>query len=142
MGALLTEQELAYVNEGLAKLGLKNLKEYYGHLLWICKRNGFAKRHPPRCKCGKRGGLSLHHKTYKNLGRELDEDLEWMCHDCHDRHHKHETFEILKQRNKVTENEYDEYVKNGGELAFQEWLGGRRYYNLPTNKHSVKLVGQ
>lgn len=133
MGALLDEQELQYVREGLARLGLTSLKQYYDELVWICKRNGFAKRHKPVCKCGETQFLSLHHKTYKNLGRELDEDLEWMCGRCHDRHHKKESFEIIKQRNKVLEDQYlaeTGMTHKSSPEHFQKWLNGRRYYNL------------
>lgn len=38
-------------------------------------------------RCGRRRDLQVHHKTYKNLGKERDEDLEVLCRDCHEIHH-------------------------------------------------------
>lgn len=34
-------------------------------------------------RCGRRGKLELHHKTYERLGEELDSDLEVLCPGCH-----------------------------------------------------------
>jgi hypothetical protein len=38
--------------------------------------------------CPSRVALQLHHKTYKRLGAELVEDLEWLCNKCHKEAHK------------------------------------------------------
>lgn len=38
----------------------------------------------PRCKlCKKEGKLSVHHKTYKRIGREMCTDLIYLCQPCH-----------------------------------------------------------
>lgn len=56
---------------------------YITSAAWRERRRQFALHHPPKCPCGSRTRLELHHRTYERLGRELDEDLMWLCARCH-----------------------------------------------------------
>jgi hypothetical protein len=38
-------------------------------------------------RCHSTSNLQVHHKTYKRIGQELDEDLEVLCRTCHEIHH-------------------------------------------------------
>ena len=46
-------------------------------------RGGFCER------CGRRGLLSLHHRSYTHHGREHEhlDELEYLCRECHDAEH-------------------------------------------------------
>jgi 5-methylcytosine-specific restriction endonuclease McrA len=50
--------------------------------LFVLRRSG------GRCEsCRKDKPLEFHHRNYRSLGRELPEDLLWLCRECH--HDKH-----------------------------------------------------
>lgn len=54
------------------------------------RRRFWASRLPKECYCygWLDGPKDLHHRTYKNLGRENLRDLVPLCRDCHDRVHE------------------------------------------------------
>lgn len=55
---------------------------------WRVTRLAALRRAQRRCnRCGSKRKLQVHHKTYKNLGRELPADLEVLCRICHAAHH-------------------------------------------------------
>jgi hypothetical protein len=55
-------------------------KEYIKSQKWKQRRNEYYKTHPRECViCKSKHLVGLHHMTYKNLGRELDEDLVALC---------------------------------------------------------------
>lgn len=81
----LSVQESYYVKIGLGYLGMESLRQYYLSPHWreLC-RNWRKKA----CEhCGARGRLQLHHKTYRNLGRERRVDVETLCDACHRAEH-------------------------------------------------------
>ena len=43
------------------------------------------------CVCGSHFGVSIHHKTYKNVGNEPLEDLVYMCRSCHKLYHDNDS---------------------------------------------------
>ena len=65
--------------------------EYNNYLLtehWKYTRGRALSRSNNKCElCANTSSLHVHHKTYKNRGKELDEDLIVLCSDCHSRHH-------------------------------------------------------
>lgn len=51
-----------------------------------------------RCqRCGKKGYLEVHHKTYKRLGREWFRDLEVLCARCHMAKHRNRRIDETKR---------------------------------------------
>ena len=65
--------------------------EYIASAAWQDTRRRFwASKLPKDCWCCSRtdGPKDLHHRTYKNLGRENLRDLVPLCRDCHDRIHE------------------------------------------------------
>ena len=80
------EEEKAY-NDRLKELGIKT--NYQSHRIWTEKRKQFKKELPYICfVCGKDSNLHLHHKSYKNIGRETNNDVCWLCKSCHVKAHK------------------------------------------------------
>lgn len=60
--------------------------EYLKSNHWFLKKQevALAFANEPRCKlCKKEGRLSVHHKTYKRIGRECVGDLIYLCQPCH-----------------------------------------------------------
>lgn len=74
----------------LSALGYKSYREYLASPHWAEKRQRFSDRTPKHCKaCGATGcRLSVHHRTYKRLGREKLADLAFLCDDCHGKVHR------------------------------------------------------
>ena len=63
----------------LKKLGYANYDAYLSSEHWLKRRAEFEATHPRKCRyCGEYG-QHLHHRAYRNLGAETDEDLEWAC---------------------------------------------------------------
>lgn len=55
---------------------------------WKEKCEKILARDNHQCKkCGSKVDLSVHHKTYKNLFNEKEEDLETLCDKCHKEEH-------------------------------------------------------
>lgn len=62
--------------------------QYTSHLrsdAWRDTRRRLIAQSQQRCeRCGRFANyLEVHHRTYRNLGDELDEDLEVLCNPCH-----------------------------------------------------------
>jgi hypothetical protein len=47
------------------------------------KRRGECKLKQSCVVCGSNYKLHLHHKTYKNIGKERLMDVDWLCEKCH-----------------------------------------------------------
>lgn len=60
------------------------------------RRQVYSKR---KCcqKCTAKKNLNIHHITYKNLGKETQDDVLVLCNDCHFRGHRKKNF-IQKMR--------------------------------------------
>ncbi len=78
--------------------GTVNYQEYIASPEWRRFREGYWQRHPRGCceRCGRDNSshvtrfgvrLHLHHRTYKTLGQETDDDVEAVCKPCHDKEH-------------------------------------------------------
>jgi hypothetical protein len=70
------------------------------------KRPKILKRDKHRCtKCGSYGSLKsplqVHHKSYKRVGFESEENLTTLCRACHQRHHGRGIWRFLPAR-KIT----------------------------------------
>lgn len=67
------------------------------------RRKSWIKRAGGRCemvigefRCPTTEKLTVHHKTYSRLGKELPIDVVVLCKSCHDRHHA--TVDSYKRR--------------------------------------------
>lgn len=72
---------------------VKGYKNYLQTEHWKNKRIKIAKQRGMKCeKCGKKiyehEIYHIHHKTYKRIGNELDDDLMLLCPECHSDIHK------------------------------------------------------
>lgn len=65
-----------------------NYDEYLRSPVWKTTRRHVMERDGYQCICGNNATL-VHHKTYKNIGREKLSELVSLCHRCHDHVHKH-----------------------------------------------------
>ncbi len=79
-----------------ATLGLRALRPRRRHSLtyrlylrsplWRARRRIWILEAGGRCQCCRsRRRLSVHHRTYKRLGRERRRDIQVLCWDCHRR---------------------------------------------------------
>lgn len=94
----LPPHEREYIRQGLNRLGMSSLREYHRSIYWTVKHVGVRRRRPCWCeRCGTAYDVVLHHKTYKNLGNERDEDLEFLCGKCHQKHHERQTRGLVRQ---------------------------------------------
>lgn len=60
-------------------------EEYIKSPEWKRRADEAKKRVGWRCQvCNGEGPLDAHHRTYKNLGHELDIDITVLCRDCHE----------------------------------------------------------
>lgn len=74
--------------DGLArKHGYQNYDDYLRSDHWRLLRARFLQNRSHSCACGA-PGIQLHHLTYKRLGQENLEDLEFVCIACHKDKHK------------------------------------------------------
>ena len=66
-----------------------NYKEYINSEKWKARKALFLKfNKKDYCYiCGSVENLNVHHKRYRNLGKEKDNDLMVLCEDCHHRVH-------------------------------------------------------
>ena len=63
-------------------------EEYMQSEDWRIIRQDALERAGFRCdECESEENLEVHHKTYKNMGNEKDEDLQVLCKECHDEKH-------------------------------------------------------
>lgn len=84
---------------------------YYQYLKsaqWREKRKFALEFYGNRCGlCGSRFNLEIHHRSYKNIFKELMEDLMILCETCHKRHHKSQVWKNGKQSRYMRNPEYD-----------------------------------
>lgn len=78
-------------------------KDYISSKEWKNKRNSRIKNYIDKCECCKKmffnSQLSLHHHTYKRLGKEKYEDLVVVCKICHYNIHFEEWIKLpLKEK--------------------------------------------
>jgi 5-methylcytosine-specific restriction endonuclease McrA len=81
-------------------------KEIYGYYLesdgWKIKRKQKLKENGEICDiCKGNLNLQIHHKTYKNVGDELMDDLQVLCRNCHTQVHNFPNYESIV-KNKTT----------------------------------------
>ncbi len=69
----------------LNELGLKSLVEYRSSPHWRRAYDQYVTESKHECLCcTTKLWLQLHHLHYRNLGREKDRDLCWLCYKCHE----------------------------------------------------------
>jgi len=91
--------EVQFISLRLIEMNLPELKDYYASKRWELRKKAYFLKHAKRCcQCHGWSSVQLHHKTYRNLGNEPDEDLEPMCFDCHRKIHKEMTKEVSHER--------------------------------------------
>lgn len=82
----IVDQLMEFNNKPTQSIG-DEYHSYISSIKWKVKRNDAIKRAGYKCQgCGLSKWsveLEVHHKTYKNFGNELDDDLEVLCPDCH-----------------------------------------------------------
>lgn len=82
---------LGDVWHGFLTVGPGNYKEdYLSSSAWRNKREHVMHRDGYKCPCGSQATV-VHHKHYKNIGKELLEDLVALCDRCHNNHETHKT---------------------------------------------------
>lgn len=87
---------------------MKVLKEYYREYLktreWRFFRQQAFNHYGKKCnRCESELRLEVHHKHYRNLGKEELKDVEILCHSCHQSLHK---------RKKLTNKKPSKYMRN------------------------------
>ena len=90
-GKTLPMTTVMVIGERLRILGFKTLAEYRMSPLWAetKRRMTLESKRPKVCEaCGEAVGLSLHHRSYKTLGKEKLSHLCWLCENCHEMVHK------------------------------------------------------
>lgn len=97
--------------------------------------------------CGEKNNIQVHHKTYKNITEELDEDLLVVCENCHNKIHtlaswKHSTSqedinEWLKLLNIQIKKEKEKLLQNEKEILKEEER--RRNYKITINNKYSKI---
>jgi hypothetical protein len=85
-----------------------NKKEYHIYLHssdWKEKRNKALFHAGYRCQlCNSSKKLEVHHRTYQNIGNELQEDLTVLCDNCH------KDYSLKIPRKKKSQNQKDNSV--------------------------------
>ena len=72
----------------LKLLGYSSYYEYLKSDHWKNFKKYYYKYNPKICaSCGSQEKLNLHHRTYKNLGRETFKDIICFCESCHNKKH-------------------------------------------------------
>jgi 5-methylcytosine-specific restriction endonuclease McrA len=83
-------------------------RRYMSSQKWRVRRSIYFATHVKKCKaCGSTDRIHLHHKTYINFTKELDEDLCPLCERCHDKVHK------LAHRGWTLESATDNIINRG-----------------------------
>lgn len=65
-----------------------NYHEYIKSKRWYRRRRRIIRKRQVCEYCQSKNNLTVHHLTYKRLGRELEKDLVLLCWRCHE--HQHE----------------------------------------------------
>lgn len=56
---------------------------------WFAKVRAFYRRYGKKCvACDSTGRITLHHMSYRNIGKENDDELASLCWDCHSEYHR------------------------------------------------------
>ena len=76
---------------------------------WECVRTRCISRWKTCCLCNSSEDLQVHHRTYKRLGAELDEDVVLLCDDCHARHHGKPSKKELQLKELLGKSDLDSY---------------------------------
>lgn len=85
-------------------------KDYIKSKSWRKRKNEYYKKHKKECiVCKSKWRVGLHHISYKNLGREEDEDLVPLCWGCHADYHE-------KYGVKADNQETNEYIIENQEI--------------------------
>lgn len=64
-------------------------KKYLASREWEIRRTIAFRKARKRCQvCNAKEGINIHHRTYENLGHELDHDLFALCRPCHGLFHE------------------------------------------------------
>lgn len=67
----------------------KKYVEYMTSERWALRRKQYLKTHKRICvACMSPKDVTIHHKTYRNMGNEPDEDLVCLCKPCHTAYHR------------------------------------------------------
>ncbi len=88
---LLPRVQLKFKQDGLARLGYKNLAEYRASPWWQWFKADYYRRHRHayRCvDCGATHGLEIDHESYEHLGCERDSEVANRCDTCHVKKHE------------------------------------------------------
>lgn len=89
----------------------KQKAQYYKYLQssqWKAKRDVAMEMYGRACGlCGSRHDLQVHHRTYKNIFKELMEDLMILCESCHYAHHKAQIWNNGKTSKYMKDPAYD-----------------------------------
>ena len=104
---------IGIIKRRLKELGYKNYSTYLASDHWTGTRERLLLERGSICElCKNRGFVQLHHRTYKNLGSELDCELIFLCDSCHHRIHQSERMGVGLERalrrvaTKVGDNEF------------------------------------
>lgn len=59
---------------------------------WRKRKEKLFKKRGKKCEiCSSTHEVAVHHKSYKNLGHELDDDLQILCNGCHANAHEEDS---------------------------------------------------
>lgn len=93
-------------------------KDYLKSQHWKATKQKFYSEKKYRCYfCGKGNSLEIHHITYENIGKEMIEDMVYLCHSCHIK----ATFSKEKD-------------------VIQKWLERTRKRNLKARTYEKKVI--
>ncbi len=97
----------------LTQLRKMKYEDYLKTPEWKKRRRGAVAFAGERCQlCNSdKAPLSVHHRTYENLGAEMTQDLVALCEDCHAKHH-----------DVASEPTPDEMISDTSKIAVTEYL--------------------
>lgn len=89
-----------YFNTRVKKEKRVNYKLYIKSKKWSQRKKTYYKHHKKECViCGSKYEIGLHHISYKNLGKEHDEDLVSLCWFHHSKYH--DNYGVKNKNNKT-----------------------------------------
>ena len=92
---------------------LGTYEKYLNSPAWYRKRKLIKDRDKSLCICGAKA-TEVHHKTYKNIGKEPLSELVMLCKKCHDREYKSYVQSNDHSQGKAYWDEFKVYVKENG----------------------------
>lgn len=99
------------VGHGHKPISPQEKARYYAYLKsnqWREKREVALEMYGRVCGlCGSKHDLQVHHRTYKNIYKELMEDLMILCESCHSHHHKSQIWKNGKVSKYMKNPNYD-----------------------------------